>query len=166
MKESNMHLNEDQIVLSLVDENDLSEDMKNHLLACPECQEKKTALISELKNLGKMAKGLTPLPKRKPALPVRKSRRFGLGLPVVAAGCAAALVIAFLWNTIFFNQPPKQMTARLSTEVEADFYLMDDILEESALPDYYLDIAVASYSYFDDEFLEFVVPLGEDLNSA
>jgi hypothetical protein len=166
MKDRDTHLNEDQIIVSLMDENDLTEDMKGHLLACPACQEKRTALISELENLGKMAKDLTPLPKRKPVLPVRESRRFGVGLPIFAAGSIAAVVIAFLGSIVFFNEPSKQMGAQLSTETGADFYLMDDIFGESALPEYYLDIAGASYSYFDDEFLEFIVPLEEDSNSV
>jgi len=166
MKDKSMHLNEDQILLSLADVNDLSEDIKSHLLACPVCQEKKTALMSELEHLGEMAKDFTPLPQQKPVVLFRESRHFSFRLPVFAAGIAVVLVIACLLSLVLFTDSSKQMTARLSTEIEADLYLLDEILEESSLPEYYLDIAVASYSYFDDEFLEFVTPLEEQFNSV
>jgi len=166
MKDKSMHLNEDQILLSLVDENDLSGDIKGHLLECPVCQEKKTALMSELEHLGEMAKDFTPLPQQKPVLVFREHLHFSFRLRVIGAGFAVALIIACLLSLVLFTDSSKQMTARLSTEMEADLYLMDDILEESALPEYYLDIDVASHSYFDDEFLEFVAPLEEEFNSV
>lgn len=166
MKDKSIHLNEDQILLSLVDVNDLSGDRKSHLLACSVCQERKAALMSELEHLGEMARAFVPLPQQKPALVIRESRHPGFRLPVFAAGFAVVLVIACLLSLVLFTDSSKQMTARLSTEMEADLYLVDDILEESALPEYYLDMAVASYSYFDDEFLEFVVPLEEEFNSS
>ena len=164
MKDKSMHLNEDQILLSLVDENDLSEDMKSHLLACIVCQEKKTALMSELQHLGEMAKDFAPLPQQKPVLLFREPRHLSLHLRILVAGFAVVLIIACLWSLVLFTDSSKPMTARLSTELEAHLYLMDDILKESALPEYYLDIAVASYNYFDDEFLEFVVPLEEQFD--
>lgn len=166
MIDKGMHLSEDQILLSLVDENDLSQEVRSHLLACTACQEKKTALISELEHLGQMAKDLAPLPRQKPLPLVRESRHFSFRLRVLAAGFAVVLIIACLLSLVFFTDSSKQMTARLSTEMETDLYLVDEILEESTLPEYYLDIAVTSYSYFDDEFLEFVVPLEEQLDSV
>ncbi len=161
-----MHLSEDQILLSLVDETDLSEQKQSHLLACPVCQEKKTALMSELERMGEMAKHFAPLPQQKPMLPLRESWHLRFRLPIFAAGLAVILLIAFLGSMSLFTDSSKQMTARVSTEREADLPLMDDLLEESAMPEYYLDIAVDSSSYFDDEFLNFVVPLEEQFDSV
>lgn len=166
MEDKRMHLNEDQILLSVVDETDLSEHKKSHLQACPICQEKRTALMSELERMGEMAKHFTPLPQQKPMLPFRESWHFGFRLPIFAAGLAVILLIAFLGSMSLFTDSSKQMTVRLSTEREADLPLMDDILEESAMPEYYLDIAVDSSSYFDDEFLKFVAPLEEQSDSV
>ena len=166
MEDKRMHLNEDQILLSLVDEMDLSEHTKSHLQVCPVCQEKKTALMSELERMGEMAKHFTPLPQQKPMLPLRESWHFRFRLPIFAAGLAVILLIAFLGSMSLFTDSSKQMTSRLSTEREADLPLMDDLLEEFAMPEYYLDIAVDSSGYFDDEFLKFVVPLEEQLDSV
>jgi hypothetical protein len=166
MKDKTPHLSEDQILLSLVDENDLSDHMKNHLLSCSVCQDKKGILEFDLERMGRMAKDFTPLPRKKPVLSLRKSRGFGFRLPVYAAGLAMVLIIAFLWGQAYFTAPSKQMSAQLWTEAEVGLNLIDDILEESAPPEYYLDIAVASYSYLDDEFLEFIVPVEEPDNSV
>ena len=166
MKEKGTHLNEDQILLSLVDERDLSGDMKSHLLACSVCQDKKGVLMSELERMGQMANDFTPLPQKKPVLPFQKSHRFNFRLPVFAGGLAVVLLIAFLWSQALFTEPPKQMAAQLLTEMEVGLDLIDDILEASALPEYYLDMAVASNGYLDDEFLELLVPLGELDNSV
>ena len=166
MKDKSAHLNEDHILLSLVDESDLSEEKRSHLLACLACQEKKMALLFELEHLGEMAKGFTPLPQKRPALPFRESRRFIFHRPVFAVGFGVVLVIAGLWSLILFTDSSKQMTPRLSADMEVDLYLTDDILGESALPEYYRDIAVPTSSYFDEEFLDFVAPLGEEFSSV
>ncbi len=166
MKDKSNHLNEDEILFSLVEEPDLPEEIKSHLLACLVCQEKKKALMTELERLGKMARDFTPLPQQKPALPFRESRHFIFNRSVLAAGFSVVVIIACLWSLRSFTGSSKHITPGLSPEMEVDLYLMDDILGESALPEYYLDIAAPTYSYFDEEFLDFVVPLGEESNSV
>jgi len=166
MKDENMHLNEEQILISLVDEKDLAKDNQSHLQSCLACREKKTALMSELDRLGKMTKEFTPLPRQKARVYLPESRRRRFLRPVFAAGFAVAFIIVCLLSLKMFIDSPKEMTARLSPESGADLYLIDDLLEESILPEYFLDIAVASYSYFDDEFIKFVVPLEESFNSV
>lgn len=166
MKDKDIHLNEDQILLSIVDGGEPREEVKNHLAACPLCREERAVLIGDLERLGQMAEELTPLPQKRSVLPLRKPQRFRLRLPVFAAGFAVVLLIACLWSLSFFTDPSKQTRPPFSTEVKADLSLIDDILEDSALPEYYLDIADAPYGYFDDRFLEFLVPLGEQGNSV
>ena len=166
MKDKSMHLNEDHILVSLVDENDLPEDIKSHLQACSICQEKKITLISELENLGKTAKAFTPLPRQKPVLFLQKSRYYIFRRPVFTAGFSIILIIMCLISFQLFTNSSKQITTRLAMETEEDLYLLEDILEESALPEYYLDIAVTFNSYFDDEFLEFITPMEEESNSV
>lgn len=166
MKDNSMHLNEDQILVSMIDESDLSEDGKGHLDTCQICQEKKTALISELENLGKTVKDFAPMPHHKPVLLLPESQYFNLRLPVFASGIAVFLIIACLVGFTLFTDSSKQITGQFTTEAEVELYLLDDILEESVLPEYYLDIAVTSNSYFDDEFLEFITPMEEQSNSV
>ena len=166
MKDNSMHLNENQLLVSMIDESDLSEDVKGHLDACQICQEKKTAFMSELENLGKTAKDFTPMPRLKPVLPLRESRHSSFHLPVFASGIAVFLIIACLLSFALFTDSSKQITVQLATETEVDVYFLEDILEESALPEYYLDIAVTFNGYFDDEFLEFITPMEEQSNSV
>ena len=93
--------------------------------------------MSELERLGQMADDFTPLPQRKPVLPLQKSHRFNFRRPVFAGGLAVVLLIAFLWSQALFTEPPKQMTAQLSTEMKVGLDLIDDILEASVLSEYY-----------------------------
>jgi hypothetical protein len=166
MKDKSIHLSEDQILLSLVDENDLSEDTKSHFLACPACRRKKATFVLELDRLGEKAKDFTPDLKQKPVLFPRKPRYFFPRIPIFAAGFALVLIIVLALSLVLFTDSSKQMTAQLSTEKEEYLYLLDEILEEPYLSDHYLDITAASNSYFDDEFVEFVVPLEDPLNSV
>lgn len=167
MNDKTIHLSEDQILLSLVDENDLPGDIKNHLSACPACRHKKTAFVLELDRLGEKTKDFTPDSKQKPVLFFRKPWYSFPRLPLSAAGFALVLIIVAASILVQFTDSSKQMTTRLSAEKEASLlYLVDEIVEEPYLPDPYLDITAASNSYFDDEFVEFVVPLEDRSNSA
>lgn len=164
MKDKKIHLNEDQILLSLIDENDLPEEMRSHLENCNACQDKRESLLSELECLGKMAGEFTPEPRKRPILPVRESGRKRYHFPAFATGLASAVLVAFLCNVVLFSDSPEQMKADLSVESEVRLHLMEEILEEPALSGPYLDITQTAYSYFDDEFLEFVVPEEEESN--
>ena len=164
MKDKKIHLNEDQVLLSLVDENDLPEEMGSHLEDCEACQDKRASLLSELGCLGKMAAEFTPAPRKRPILPVRESERKKYHFPVFATGLASAVLLAFLCSVVLFSDPPEQIKANLSEKSEVRLHLMEEILEEPALSEHYLDITQTSYSYFDDEFLEFVIPVEEESN--
>ncbi len=166
MKDKSIHLSEDQILLSLVDENDLSEDTKSHFLACPACRRKKATFVLELDRLGEKAKDFTPDLKQNSVLFSRKPRHFFPRIPIFAAGFALVLIIVLALSLVLFTDSSKQITTRLAMETEEDLYLLEDILKESALPEYYLDIAVTFNSYFDDEFLEFIIPMEEESNSV
>ena len=166
MTDRHVHLSDDQILIFMVDENGLSEDNKRHFLSCRVCREKKMALTDELKRLGKMAGDFAPMPRHRPLAGFQEARFTGFRRPSFAAGLAAVLIIACLCSLMLFSDSPKQITARSSREMKADMHLMEDMLEESALPEYVFDVTVVSYSYFDDEFLKFVAPLEEQLDSV
>ena len=182
MKEE--HLNEDQIIMSVVDEDDLPESVKSHLKACPLCQEQRRGLMSQLDKMGGMAKDLAPQPKAGPlAYPkpwgpkpwdAGAWQRVFSRWPVFASALACFLIIAGIWGLMLLQGPEgkpqvRQVNIASDSSVEqrvAEMVFIEDLLEESALPDYYLDIAVASPEDFDDEFLEFVVPVEETDDSA
>lgn len=166
MKDKKIHLNEDQVLLSLVDENDLPEEMRSHLGDCTACQDKRMSLLSELEYMGKMACEFTPTPQKRPILPAREPGRKRYHFPVFATGLASAVLVAFLCSIILFSDSPEQMKADLSVKSEVRLHLMEEILEEPALSGPYLDITQTAYSYFDDEFLEFVIPVEEEFDSV
>ena len=165
MKDNSVHLNEDQLLLSLVDENDLSEDIKNHLLGCPACRRKKTTFVLELDRLGEKAKDFAPDLKQNPAFLFQKAQNSFPRRPIFAVGLALVLITVLSLSILLFTDSSKQMTAQLSTEKENYLYLLDEILEEPYLPDPYLDITAASNSDFDDEFVEFIFPMEDPVNS-
>ena len=158
MKTEIGHLNEEQIIAVIVDEEGLKEEQRRHLETCPLCREEKAALISKLDRLGRMAAEFTPQPQKRPAIPTRESHLLCFRRMALAAGLGAALLIAFIWGPALVPDPATQMVAEFSGDEEMDVFLIDDILDESSLPDYYLDMAASSDSYFDEEFMEFLIP--------
>lgn len=155
------HLNEGQIIDAVIDEKGLKEAPRRHLEMCPLCREEKAALTAELDRLGQMAVNFTPAPQRRPFIAARESRPLAFRRMALAAGFAAALLVALIWGPTFFSDPRIQEVAELSDEDQMDLFLVEDILEESALPEHYMDMAASSPSYFDEEFMELLIPSGE-----
>ena len=166
MKNKNIHLKEDRILLCLVEENDLTEETRKHLEECPVCQEKRTSLLAELQIVGEMADEFTPAPKKKPDLPVEQPGRQRFRLPILGTGFATALLVAILVSMHLFSNSSSQLQTDLTLEREVRMGLFEEILVESALSEQYLDMTPSSYSFLDDEFLEFVVPLEEPSGSS
>jgi hypothetical protein len=161
MRQRGDHLTEEQICVCVVDQTDLAEDARDHLLTCPVCRDAKATLEFDLERLGEMARGFVPAPTKKIEIPLKKSRGFGFRLPAFAAAAAAVLFVVMFWGPGFFSDGSKQEGTNSLSQSDSDLYLVEDILDESPLPDYYLDIAVASYGYIDDEFLELIAPIDE-----
>jgi len=161
MKDRIGHLNEGQIIDAVIDERGLKERQRRHLEMCPLCREEKAALTAELERLGQMAANFTPAPQKRPFIPARESRPFTFRRMALATGFAAALLVALIWGPAFLSDPRIQEVAEFSGEEEMDLFLVEDILAESALPENYLDMAASSQSYFDEEFMELLIPSGE-----
>ncbi len=152
------HLTEEQIITAVVDEEGLKEEQRRHLQTCPLCREERAALTSGLERLGQLAAHFTPAPQRRPAIPNREPRPLRFRGVAFATGFAAALLVALIWGPAFLSDSPRQMVAEFSEETAMTLFLVEDILEESALPDDYSDLVAVSEGYFDDEFMEFLVP--------
>jgi hypothetical protein len=159
MKTEIGHLNEKQLIAAVVAEEGLKEKPRRHLETCSLCRGERDALTSKLDLLGRMAKEFTPRPRKRPAIPLRESHPISFRRMALAAGLGAALLVAFIWGPALIPDPATQMVVELAGDEEMEVFLVDDILDESALPDYYLDMAASSDSYFDDEFMEILVPL-------
>lgn len=175
------HLNEEQIIVSVVDEDDLPGSFKSHLEACPLCQEERRVLMSQLEQMAATAKELAPRPKAGP-ITYRKSwgprswdpkgwRKIFFRWPVFVSGLACFIIIAGIWALMLLQGPGGKPQVNVVSgspgeQMTTGMVFVEDLLEESVLPEYYLDIAVSSSEDFDDEFLEFVVPLEETDDSA
>ena len=168
MKCKDLHLDEDQVIRSVVDENDLAARVRNHLSTCLVCQGKKQQIEQELRSLGRMAKEFAPLPQQKVRLPFDKSSSLWPWRPVFATGFAAILLIAGIWWSGLFTTSQEKMMAQIMRETEKDRQLMAEIqaLEGYAPLDFYPDISTESYDGYFDEFLEFVVSLEENQNAV
>jgi hypothetical protein len=171
MRSRDIHLNEERLICSVVDQNDLSADEQNHLFTCSVCQGEKQQLEQELTNLGRMAKEFAPLPEKNiiPLLQesLQKPRSSWSWRPVFAAGFVVILLIVGIWMYSPFKRYQEYKIAKLIERMKDDEKLMAEIrsLEEQALSGFYMDISGESYRYVDDEFLEFILPLEENHNS-
>jgi len=164
----NLHLNEDQVIRSVVDENDLPATVRNHLSTCLVCLGEKKQIEQELSTLGRMAREFAPLPRREVRLPFYKPRSLWSRRPVFAVGFAAVLLIAGIWRYALVTTSQEKMMSQIMWETKKDEQLMAEIyaLEEYAPVDVYPDIfAESDVGYFDD-FLRFVSPLEVNQNSV
>jgi len=166
MKNQEIHLNEDQMIRAVVDENDLTTPERNHLSRCSVCQKEKQEFEQALTRLGDISKELVPLPRRRFIPAVQGSRSSLRWRPAMAAGFIVVLLMIAIWWTWLFTRFQENGSLQLTQKVESDQQFMAGItfIEDDALPDRYLDIIGSSNDddydvYYDDEFLEFILPL-------
>jgi len=163
MKNQDIHLNEDQIIRAILDENDLTTFERNHLLKCSLCQKEKEGLEQELKRMGDMSKELVPSPRRRFIPVVQGSRISFRWQPVLVTGFVIVLLMIGIWWTSLFTRFQENGSIQITQKMESDQQFVAEItfIEDYALPDRYLDIIGNSNDddYYDDEFLEFVLSL-------
>jgi hypothetical protein len=158
MKNHDGHLNGDQIIRATVDEN--------------EKQEFEQVLI----RMGDISEELVPKPQRTFILNSQKSRSSFRWQPALATGFAIVLLLmGILWSSLFKGLQ-ENGSVQIVQKMESDQQFVAEItlVEDYALPDRYLYIIGTSdeddydkyddYNdydddYYDDEFLEFVLPL-------
>jgi len=173
MKKDSIHLNESEIIRAVTDQNDLPDDLRRHLSLCSVCQKKKEAFEHKLNHLAYMTEKFAPLPQKKLRLPlpspVRILKPYNPSWnrhPVFVTGMAVTLLLIVSSWIMINNQGAT--TAQIIREMEEDQRLITEIqyLEENILPDVYTNISGESYEYFDEEFLDFMVPVEENRNSV
>jgi hypothetical protein len=166
MKNQDIHLNEDQIIRATVDENDLTTSERNHLSKCSICQKEKQEFEQVLNRMGDMSKELVPSSHRRFAPVVQESRSLLRWRIALTTGFAIFVLMMGIWWTSPFTRFQENGSVQIVQKMESDQQLMAEIMlmEEYALPDRYLDIIGKldddDYDdYYNDEFLEFVLPL-------
>jgi hypothetical protein len=169
-----IHLNEDQILLAVVDNGDLSQNLRGHLSTCPQCQADKRRVESDLSRLGHLAGLLAPLPKRPFSFPAEKQpeslRVWSWGLKTSLGLAIATILIIFVMGKqdifkITRSEKPDIQTQDIADQDNfEDEGLMTNInaLSKNALPEEYMDIAVGSDPKIDEGFMEFIAPAIED----
>jgi hypothetical protein len=157
MINTNRHLTDEHIHTALVDELDLTPDARHHLSGCPDCRGKIDRLAGELTQLRRLAQQMVPTPARKAVAlvcpPSQPFMPFMMRFPALAAGLALLLLLTGLWLWPALREPPPSVT---TSQMTAEFYFLDDILEDAALPEPYQGIIVATNATFSDDFLEYV----------
>ena len=163
--EKNRHLSEAEIIHAVVDEEDLSDDLKEHLSSCSLCSSDKERLGKELSRLGHLAVDFAPLPSSPVVLPDR-----GTGRPyrlrtwqwgsLLGAGVAVVMLLALFWGRAAVTLFPDKEHVQWAFETGQDEKLMTEInwLEEHALPEIYFELAGESTLGISEEFIEFVIP--------
>jgi len=162
--DKSVHLSEDQLLMAIVEESDLPISLREHLFTCPQCRADKVRFEHKLTQVGRMAKYYTPPSKQRILLPDSEHRSFYLWFRGRQAAFGLALTVAMLILVVWWTAPFKiipeggvEITAREMQEAES---LMTEIsiLAENALPAVYLDIIGESYTGFDEEFMQFIIP--------
>lgn len=156
--QKDLHLEEDQLLIAVVDETDLPQSQRNHLLICRQCREGKEKIEEDLARLGHMAERFSPSPKRKVSLPAEKPQRSFWWSWQTRTALGAAVVAIFIAivgiPTLFENTQEMLEDEEFMTEIS--------MLAENALPQEYLDITGETGEEMYEEFMEFMTPMIED----
>jgi len=165
VKTQDKHLNEDQMIRAIVDENDMTMAEHNHLLECSLCQKEKQSFAQVLRRIGETSKELVPPPQRRFIPVIQEGFSLVRWRPALAVGMVILLLMIGIWGTSLFTRFHKSGSVYISKQMESDQQSVTEMMfaEEDALPDRYLYIIGNGNSdddvYYDDEFLEFVLPL-------
>lgn len=166
--ESKQHLNENQIIQAVVDENDLPPTVQLHLAECSQCLADKNGFEGEMALLGQKVERFAPQPRRRIILPAPKTESlFGNLLDwrnLTAAAATVAAVFILVWGTNLVRDLSDPEDSRLAAEMAEAEILMTEVntLVDNALPPFYLEISGERNAAYDDEFFQFLIPTTED----
>ena len=165
--DSNLHLDETQIVQAVVDVADLSPDVREHLAACTHCLEIKENFAQELAKLGQLAEHYAPKPQRRIKLPVAEGKQtFWSSFSwrnVAAATATVAAVLLIVWGTNVMRNLSQPGTQNLAADMLEAERLMTEVntLVDNALPSFYLEISGEKSPDDAEEFYQFLIPAVE-----
>ncbi|MDH3975122.1 MAG: hypothetical protein OEV42_12650 [Deltaproteobacteria bacterium] len=166
------HLSDEIIIKAIVDESDLSKEARGHFSTCHRCRDRKEIMERNLSRLTSAADELMPQPKRMVILEERDKGRIGWFSAPLAG---AIIVIIALAGLSFFMPGSKSRlkgkvftVAELTVEMEKHSLLVAEVieLEENIMPEIYSALTGNADSNQYDEFIDFVFPMGEEINGA
>jgi hypothetical protein len=165
------HFNEDQIISSVIDSENLSYELKGHISQCTLCQKQKDDLERELLTVGVLAKKYSHVSKKSIRFVHEDLHKKSLHPWFLSPSLAAALVIMLVIGIWFFTPvkvPDESQVTYTIEEMERDEQIIYEIwdLEEQTFAWDSSDTNGDISSYLDEDFLEFVIPLEEENNSA
>ena len=158
------HLDEQQLIQAVVDENDLPRSMQAHLVSCHQCRSSKVSFEQELVHLGQLAERYSPPPQRKIAIPVHEARSsrwsFLNWRNAIGAAATVAAVLLVFWGTTSVRNLTEFGTAGAPSELMEAKRLMTEVnmLVENALPPLYLELTAEYKPDYDKEFYQFLIP--------
>ncbi len=158
------HLEENDILQAVIDDNDLSQPLRQHLNKCSHCRLQKARFEQELTRLGQLAKHYAPQSRQRVAIMDARVKPPFLNWKFVLGAAAVAATVMVVWATVLIQrQPPGSVGNLAQNMVEAERLMTEiNVLVENALPPVYLEIVGEAELNQDEEFMEFLIPAAED----
>jgi len=163
-----LHLDENQLLVAVVDESDLPTQLRSHLFTCPLCRSNREQFEKILEKLGQMVERFTPPGKRKRALPANipcSFRWFSWNLrSAFAVAVTVMFLSAFVWSFSFFRNTSDGVIDIAAEETWKTDSFMAEVttLAEDAFLSVYQDISISEeLPDFDEEFMQFIIPSTE-----
>ena len=157
------HLQQEHILWAVIDESELAGEYRQHLRQCPVCKTKVEQLRSGLEDLGEIARQAVPSYTRPVRLPSERVARISQNagwLPFFGAAAMAGLLVFFYFMGTKTMIPSEFATLQSQESLLEDESLMRQISEmvENPLSEDMYEISGENGIWFDDDFLQFVVP--------
>lgn len=171
-KGSGIHLNSDQIMIAMVDISDLDDAGKRHLSACTTCRRRLNDVVKGYSTLGKKARRFVPDTQKAPVMKghtpiIHPLKRWGFK-PAIGWCAAAAIVLMVSIYPVFHKDETILSTSKPVPDIGIDIALMNDIesLVEDVLPVVYQQIVPVQGTDSGEDFINFIVPAIEDVDSV
>jgi hypothetical protein len=162
------HLNDEQLIQSVVDASDLPGSVQAHLAECGQCLAGKNSFELEMTTLSQKAEQFAPKPQRRIMLPAQKSKNPFRNLldwhNLVAAAATVAAVFILVWGTNLVRNLSEPGTENLKADMVESERLMTEVktLVDNALPPFYLVLSGENNAGYDDDFYQFLIPTIEE----
>lgn len=166
--EKEFHLSEGQLLDAIIDMAEMSSDLRDHLNACPQCRRARYQSERGLEQLGQTAARYVPVPRKRIVIPIEESSRgmvwFRQWRASMGVAATALALIILVWGSDPIHVTPGNNDSNLVLEnQEAEMLIMEvNMLVENVLPQLYLEICAESELDFNDEFIQYIVPVLKD----
>jgi len=149
-RNSNQHLDHDELLQAMVDKGSLTAVNRDHLAGCPACSENLERLGRRFAEIGRTARKLTPSPAKPFRLPAGQTQSMTRFFrPVWVMGFSAAMMLAIVvWRPDWIGYGPTAPKPTATAAADRQLMKEVDALVDDALPAAYQQLA-----YLDDPFL-------------